>query len=158
MIVRNEEDGITQALASLQQIAALDEIVIIDTGSEDATVELARAEGATVHREPWQRDFSYHRNRCLDLCHNDWVFILDGDEVLQDVGHLDEFYAAPSGDGLAMNVSCVGVTDVVETFLSVRSFDRRAGRWQFPVHNQLARELPGIASTLGLALDFKADR
>ena len=84
MIVRDEEAGLERALGSLRAVEAIDEVVIVDTGSTDRTIEIARDLGAVVHQQPWQDDFAFHRNHCLELCSHDWVFVLDGDEVLVD--------------------------------------------------------------------------
>ncbi|PKL78175.1 MAG: glycosyltransferase, partial [Candidatus Melainabacteria bacterium HGW-Melainabacteria-1] len=59
MIVRNEEAYIADALKSVQGLA--DEIVVVDTGSSDRTVEIAREYGARVHFMEWQNDFAAAR-------------------------------------------------------------------------------------------------
>lgn len=137
MIVRNEEEGIGPAIESLRRVEAIDEIVVLDTGSSDRTIAVARDHGAVVHRQEWRDDFSLHRNQCLDLCRNDWVFSLDGDEVLAEVGDLDACLCAPDDHGIAVFVRCVGPSGTGESFASIRAFDRRYGRWKYPVHNQV---------------------
>jgi len=137
MIVRNEEDGIAKALASLSKIRALDEIVIIDTGSTDHTREIARHHGAVVSEERWTGNFSFHRNRCLNLCKNDWVLILDGDEEIVDAEGINEFFEHPTGDGLALTVESTANGEVEDAFLSIRAFHKRKGRWKYPIHNQI---------------------
>ncbi|NQT36089.1 MAG: glycosyltransferase [Planctomycetes bacterium] len=80
MIVRNEEDVLAGSLQSVARLA--DEIVVLDTGSTDRTVEVARGFGATVHTIPWSDDFSAARNACLDRVTADWVLWLDAGEQL----------------------------------------------------------------------------
>jgi len=80
LITKNEEKFLDQCLASVRDIAW--QIVIVDTGSTDRTVEIARQHGAEVHLSTWNDDFSAARN--LALCHasGDWVLVLDADEEL----------------------------------------------------------------------------
>ena len=137
MIVKNEEEGIARAIASAREIPGVDDVVVVDTGSSDRTVEIARQASARVVEEPWAGDFSYHRNRSAAFCVNDWVFIIDGDEELLDVGDVARQLRKPRADGIAMTVECEARGQVREKFLSVRLFDRRKGRWKYPVHSQL---------------------
>jgi len=80
MIVLNEESHIARCLSSAGPVA--DEIIVVDTGSEDRTREIARAFGAKVYDHPWNDDFSEARNVALSKASGDWVLILDADEVL----------------------------------------------------------------------------
>lgn len=81
MIVRNEADSLAECLASVQGF--VQEMVVVDTGSEDGTVSIAKAAGAIVHHLPWPGDFAAARNSALEWCSGDWVLVLDGDEQLQ---------------------------------------------------------------------------
>lgn len=80
MIVRDEETVLPQALASIRELA--DRVVIVDTGSQDATVDIARAAGAEVYHHSWSDDFAAARNFSLGLAQGDWVLVLDADEVV----------------------------------------------------------------------------
>jgi len=80
MIVRNEERFLEGCLQSVQGVA--DEIVIVDTGSTDATADIARRYGARLHEITWEDDFSSARNECLSRCSGDWILYLDADERL----------------------------------------------------------------------------
>ncbi len=80
MIVKDEEKLLARALASARDW--VDEMVVVDTGSRDATVQVARDLGARVFQDPWQNDFARHRNRSLELARGQWVLILDADEEL----------------------------------------------------------------------------
>lgn len=84
LIVKNEKDHIRDVLASL---VGVDEIVVVDTGSQDNTVELAREMGAQVFEDyTWNDDFAEARNHALAKCTGDWVISIDGDEVLEEGG------------------------------------------------------------------------
>jgi tetratricopeptide (TPR) repeat protein len=80
MIVRDEQAFLPGALASVRGV--VDEVVVVDTGSTDATVELALAAGARVERFVWCDDFAAARNFALERCTGDWVLVLDADERL----------------------------------------------------------------------------
>jgi tetratricopeptide (TPR) repeat protein len=80
MIVRNEEETLPDSIASVRSVA--DEIVVLDTGSTDQTVAVARRLGVTVANMPWGDSFSAARNCCLGLVGGDWVLWLDAGEQL----------------------------------------------------------------------------
>jgi hypothetical protein len=80
MIVKNEERFLGQCLASVKEIA--DELIVIDTGSIDRTVEIAREHGAQVGHFEWCNDFAAARNASIALATGDWILFLDADEEL----------------------------------------------------------------------------
>ena len=80
MIAKNEEDHIGRCLASVKGIA--DQIVLVDTGSTDKTVEIAKEHGAEVYYFEWNDNFSDARNKALEYARGDWVLSLDADEEL----------------------------------------------------------------------------
>lgn len=80
MIARNEEALLPACLESVRGV--VDEIVLVDTGSTDRTIEIARLFGAKVIEEPWADDFAHPRNTALSHATGDWVLQLDADERL----------------------------------------------------------------------------
>ncbi|WP_066632951.1 TPR domain-containing glycosyltransferase [Desulfolucanica intricata] len=80
MIVRNEAGNLRRCLASVT--GAVDEIIIVDTGSTDNTREIALEFGAQVHSFPWNENFSDARNTSLEMATGDWILFLDADEEL----------------------------------------------------------------------------
>lgn len=76
LIVQNEEERLPAALRS---VAFCDEVVVVDGGSSDRTVELAREAGAKVIENPWP-GYGAQRNVALDHATSDWVLELDADE------------------------------------------------------------------------------
>jgi tetratricopeptide (TPR) repeat protein len=80
MIVRDEEQMLPRCLAAAAP--AVDEIVIVDTGSTDATIEIARSFGARVLEHEWTGSFSEARNISFTAATGDWLLYLDADEVL----------------------------------------------------------------------------
>ena len=85
MLTRDVEATLAPALGSVEGL--VDRVVVVDTGSRDATVPLARSFGATVLELPWQNDFSAARNAALDAIATDWVLVLDADEELPREAH-----------------------------------------------------------------------
>lgn len=94
MIVRNAAACVRESLDSIRGIA--DEIVVLDTGSTDDTLAVAKQCGATVHRRPWDDDFAAARNACLAKTSGDWILWLDAGERLnaEDSRRLREFLDA----------------------------------------------------------------
>jgi tetratricopeptide (TPR) repeat protein len=83
MIVRNEAAHLGHCLDSVRGL--VDELVVVDTGSSDDTVAIARERGAAVSVFPWIGDFSAARNASLAQVTGDWVLVLDADEALDPV-------------------------------------------------------------------------
>jgi glycosyltransferase involved in cell wall biosynthesis len=81
MIVRDEAATLGRCLASIADWC--DELVIVDTGSVDDTLDVARSYGARVDTLPWTGDFAAARNRSLDLATGDWILYIDADEWLE---------------------------------------------------------------------------
>ncbi len=78
LIVKDEEDNLPGCLDSLQGL--VDEIVVYDTGSTDATVEIAERAGARVEHGHWDGDFARARNAALAMTSATWVLSIDADE------------------------------------------------------------------------------
>ncbi len=80
MIVKNEEKVLRECLNSVKDI--VDEMVLVDTGSEDDTVDIAKEFGAKLYEFKWCNDFSFARNFAAEKCSGDWILVLDADEVV----------------------------------------------------------------------------
>jgi len=84
MIAKNEERCIQKALLSAKPFVS--RMIVVDTGSSDSTVEIAKSCGAEVHFYEWCGDFSAARNYALDIANADWNIILDADEWIEEGG------------------------------------------------------------------------
>ncbi len=82
VITKNEEKNIQRWMDNLRGIA--DEMIVVDTGSKDRTVELAQAGGASVYHFAWRNDFSAAKNFALDKARGDWIIFLDADEYFSE--------------------------------------------------------------------------
>lgn len=81
-IVKNEAENLVKSIKSLK--TQVNEIVVVDTGSTDNTITVARKLGARVYIFPWQDDFSKARNFALSKAKGDWLVLLDADEYFTD--------------------------------------------------------------------------
>src|ERR1035437_8094177 len=91
MIVKNEARCLARCLRSVQAI--VDEIVIVDTGSTDDTLQIARDFHARIFHFSWVDDFSAARNQALAKATGDWVLVFDADEHASEAlaGEILEF-------------------------------------------------------------------
>ena len=80
MIVKDEEAVLKRCLESVEGIA--DEIIVVDTGSQDRTKEIAEEIGAKVYRFPWIDDFAAARNFSFSKADMDYCLWLDADDVI----------------------------------------------------------------------------
>ena len=104
LIARDEEGTIGGCLESLQ--GAVDEVVVVDTGSGDRTKKTARRHGARVDDFPWVDDFSAARNHALDLARGEWILVVDCDEALHGPSRerLRETVRECSADGFSVEL------------------------------------------------------
>jgi len=80
MIVKNEANHLEKCLSSVQGIVS--EIIIVDTGSEDNSIDIALKFGAKIIDMPWENDFSKARNLSLKHATSPWILVLDADEAV----------------------------------------------------------------------------
>jgi len=85
MIAKNEEKFLSGCLNSVKDL--VDEIILVDTGSTDKTVDIAKSFGAKVFFQEWNDDFSRPRNESLRQATGDWIFLLDPDEKIATRDH-----------------------------------------------------------------------
>lgn len=151
IITRNEERNIGRCLDSLKWV---DEIVVVDSGSEDATESICRSyTNVRFYSEPW-RGFGAQKNLALDRAAGDWILSLDADEALlpETIQEIGTVIAAPSFDGYSIKRKniyrgkwirhCGWWPDKV-----LRLFRKGAGRFsERPVHE--AFEMKGLIGCL----------
>lgn len=85
MIVRNEERYLARCLASVKPL--VDEMIIVDTGSDDRTVSIATVFGAEIHRFTWNGSFADARNHALAMARGAWILTMDADERISPRDH-----------------------------------------------------------------------
>jgi glycosyltransferase involved in cell wall biosynthesis len=153
MIVRNEAANIENCLNSVYK--QVDEIVIVDTGSTDNTVEIARSFTDKIYFYPWQGDFSAARNFALDKAKGEWIIYLDADEELLCAS--DELKSLVSRDQeteaylLPINNPTTDFTGVYNRYFVLRLF-KNNGSYRFggKIHEQVIvpqKSVVGIAES-----------
>lgn len=148
MIVRDEQEMLPGCLASLKDAA--DEIVIVDTGSTDSTVEIARSFGAKVVFHEWTGSFAEARNVSLEAARGDWLLVLDADEVLlaEDVALLRSLTGRTWREAFYLSeTNYTGDLDegTAVTHNALRLFRNRPQyRYEGRLHEQIAHRLPAF--------------
>jgi tetratricopeptide (TPR) repeat protein len=137
MIVRDEEERLERCLASVAGF--VDEMVLLDTGSRDATVAIAKRWGAEVHAIAWPGDFAPARNEALKHVRGDWVLVLDADELLQEEARQPLKQLMEQPDLLLINLLRLEQGSRQSPYSSVsRLFRRhRAIHWSRPYHSMV---------------------
>ncbi|WP_020375377.1 tetratricopeptide repeat-containing glycosyltransferase family 2 protein [Sulfobacillus thermosulfidooxidans] len=153
MIVKNEAGTIADAVKQL--LKAVDEVVVVDTGSEDDTVALAKEAGAKVFSYTWQDDFGAARNEALSHVQSDWVLFVDGDEVLEEEDiEVPQIIAGlfnaqdPPFIFRIVQVNHMGNT-IEPNYDMSRLFPTRFGlRWWGRIHEQVGPPEGGVFATI----------
>jgi len=125
MIIKDEEKFLEGALQSVNDIA--DQIVIIDTGSKDRSIAIAREYGAEVHFYKWSDDFSVARNESLKQARCDWILYLDADERIKK---LNPFQLKQSLSNLPTSVG--GIICTIESVHSKLTGGKEMHRGGYP--------------------------
>lgn len=154
MIVRNEEEFLAECLKSVKGV--VDELVVVDTGSTDRTVPIARQFGARCYELPWSHDFAQMRNASLEYASKDFILVLDADEVLTANAravirqYLDEFSDADAFFVHILNQTDGDDLNEIEESLNVRLFRNNPQyRYSGALHEQIAESIlqanpPGV--------------
>ncbi|MCM1989320.1 glycosyltransferase family 2 protein [Oceanirhabdus seepicola] len=141
MIVKDEKDNLERCLKSAEGIA--DEIIIVDTGSTDSTVEIAKKYTNKVYFYRWINDFSAARNFSLSKANGDWILILDGDDEVpskhkEDIRELTKDTSVDVYSFNTLNFTNENDTQNLIYNLNPRLFQNKFGyKYEGAVHNQL---------------------
>ena len=137
MIVKDEEKNLPRALSSIKGLA--DEIIVVDTGSKDKTVDIAKSFGAKVYYFDWCDDFSAARNESLRYATKDYILWLDGDDELKREEHGKIKKDLIKKRGHAFYLKIKNYTNGGETeCIQMRIFPRRNDlRFEGSVHEQI---------------------
>jgi len=147
MIVRDEERMLSSCLESVHGL--FDELIVVDTGSSDRTMEIAHSNGARVIEVPWTDDFSAARNVSLAMATGNYAFWIDADDVVEPQERvklkaiLDELSV---GDECAYVMRCASDRNMASPLIAdhIRLFPLSLDiRWVYPVHEQI---LPSLES------------
>ena len=134
IIVKDGADDLDRCLASVK--AAVDEIIVVDTGSTDASVDVARSHGARVAHFDWCDDFAAARNASLELATGEWILWMDADDYLLPEDLAKVRRARQLAPDIALSFSLINTGGADGTrFRQVKMFPNRPGiRFTRPVH------------------------
>ncbi len=132
-IVRDDAVHLKKSIESIRD--AVDEIIVVDTGSHDDTVAAAQTCGAAVYEFPWADDFAAARNAALSRATGDWIVFIDADEYFSDEtkGNLRTAITAADAEGTEVllipwhNIDEVTGEVLLDSY-APRIFRRRAGQ------------------------------
>ncbi len=136
IITFNEEANIGRTLASVQPLVAegKGEIIVVDSGSTDRTVEIAKSFGAKVFIEQW-KGFAAQKNSAIDKATGDWILSLDADEEI-DADLASELSGQRGGDGstpyewcLTMSRESSASSKADRAGFRIRRKNQFLGRW-----------------------------
>ncbi len=155
MIVKNEEQYLGRCLESAA--AMVDEIIVVDTGSTDRTIEIALEHRARVFHFKWCDDFSAARNYALKQVKGDWILVLDADEYFSDASS-DIIKAFTSGSSQRIGSIRIVSKYVKEgqEFEDVHAIPRlfpQGVTYEGRIHEQLMPLLPTVETGLKLLHD-----
>lgn len=142
LLLKNEEKYLYRCLSSIQTI--VDEIIVVDTGSTDNSVQQASEFGAQVFFTEWTNDFSLARNFSLEQASGEWILVIDADEELDGkcLRSLKKRIQTPDADAYLLNVTPSWLKNQQKFFepssLQLRLFrNNRNYRYEGFIHEQV---------------------
>lgn len=148
-IVKNGEKYIKKSIDKVKLFINPSEILVVDTGSTDKTVEIALKTGANVKHYKWCNNFANARNYALKMAKNDRILFLDADEVPCQVNMKEcirRMSVYPQAIGRITRINYCYTEDGKESTvndLTERFFDRRLYKYEDAVHEQLVKKDKG---------------
>jgi glycosyltransferase involved in cell wall biosynthesis/tetratricopeptide (TPR) repeat protein len=154
LIVKNEEKFLAQCLKSVRTLAR--QIIVVDTGSTDRTVEIAKEFGAEIYSFAWCDDFSAARNAALEHATGDWILMLDADEELPETEHEKIRANMKKSDVIAYRLPLVNREKENEGQSFVPRLFRNAPGVYYSgrIHEQVFPSLMALGKPWGLATRF----
>lgn len=153
MMIKNEEKNLKRCLDSIKPLIQSDmaELIIVDTGSTDQSMEIAHHYTQKLYEHPWTGNFSEMRNVSISYASGEWIFILDADEEVQNIQRLIEIFKGDLSKYNTLNAQIKNYYDFLKdgqesdyTVINQQRFFRRTKEFGYHgvVHNQPKYELP----------------
>jgi len=152
MMVKNEEKNLDRCLSSLQPIRSEipSELIIVDTGSTDNTVIIARKYTDKVYFHEWNNNFAEMRNKTISYAKGEWLLILDADEVIdQPQGLINFLKSSDSGKYNSGLLNIINITDEKDESTNItanvfRLFKNNGFKYIGVIHEQPLYKIPVI--------------
>ncbi len=147
LITKDEEKFLQKCIQSVKGLCH--QVVVVDTGSTDRTVEIAAANGAEVHHFPWTGSFADARNESNKHATGDWIMILDADGELDPASHsvvrqlLAEYDYPYTFSGKAINYQADG-SEVTESMFRILFPNHRGIHYSGAIHEQVVPQDPEV--------------
>ena len=137
MITKNESDKLDRCLAAVKDLPL--EIIVVDTGSTDNSIEVARKYTEHVYHFDWISDFAAARNFSVSKATNDWILVLDTDEYVTSVD-MEAIYKLidenATGVGCLIRTSPDTVGSITVDHVE-RLFNKKFYMYKRPIHEQV---------------------
>ncbi len=155
MIVKNEAAFLEGCLSSLQ--GHVDEIVVVDTGSDDETIDIIRRFDCTLIRQKWRDDFSFARNTSIENASGDWILYIDADERLSCSEGVALKRLLPGPEAVASRVKFQPRSNMT-CYGEMRLFRRDPRiRFQESMHETIIPSLERVCDEDGLSISQQYD-
>lgn len=146
IISKNEEKNITRCINSVSNIC--DEIIVVDTGSTDSTVDICKTLGATVIFHKWNNNFSEARNLSISYATKDWILFLDCDEALSH-DHVNTIKSLidsnPQSEAIYFKLLNIINEKILSTATVLRAFKNRPEyRFSGKIHEQIIHSIENL--------------
>ncbi|WP_268049150.1 glycosyltransferase [Clostridium ganghwense] len=140
MIVKNEEENLEKCINAAKKY--VDEIIIVDTGSDDSTKEIAYKFTNYVYDFEWCNDFAKARNFSISKANNDWILVIDADEIITDFNKENVLNFIKHNDKVVGRIKRINpfedVTGVKKYIERVnRLFNKNYFRYEGIIHEQI---------------------
>ena len=162
VITKNEEKNIEKWLECMSELA--DEIILIDTGSEDHTVDIAEKYNAKIYHIKWENDFSKAKNYAIEKASGDWIIFLDADEYFSksSINNVKNYIKLINNDKKIdaltckiININADNNNSVISSFHNIRIFRNNINlRYENNVHEMLKKK-DGILGIYNLGIDVE---
>ncbi len=140
MITKNNEESLPACLDALKEV--VDEIIIADIGSDDRTIDVAKAKGADVYQIKWENSFSKAKNYCIDHANGRWILFLQANESIpgEYLERMKPLLDNPNAEGYLIYVDHQeeGVVSPVQSLRLLRN--RREYRFRFKSFERIPDE------------------
>jgi glycosyltransferase domain-containing protein len=150
MMVKNEEKYLDRCLSAMRELmeGVLSELIVVDTGSKDNTVDIAKKYTGKVYFHEWNDNFSEMRNKTISYASGEWLFFIDADEILVDAANMLEFLKSKANN--KFNAGFITIKNIVReddestvpSFSAVKLFRNGNIRYEGAIHNMPIYEGP----------------